>query len=275
MSIATRSTTPIAVGIDVGGTGIKGAPVDLETGRLVAQRHRVPTPRPATPDAVCASVAEVVGSFDGLGPDAPIGVTFPGPVKRGVVSLAVNLGEAWRGFDARTHLESALGRVVHVVNDADAAGVAEVHYGDAADTDGLVIVTTLGTGIGTAVVYDGRLIPNSELGHLEIDGVDIESRAANSVREREELSWPAWSARLQDYYSHLEFLFSPDLFVVGGGVSKKAHMFLPKLRLRTPIVPARLLNTAGIVGAARLAAASAAERAAQLDHPGDGVRHRQ
>ncbi len=242
----------VALGIDVGGTGVKGAPVDLRKGTFAEKRLRIPTPRPATPEAVCDTIAEVVGGF-GLPDDAPVGVTIPGPVKKGVVQMAVNLDPSWAGFDAQSHLERLLQRPVHVVNDADAAGVGEDAYGAAADQDGIVVVTTLGTGIGTALICDGVLFPNSELGHIEVGGFDAETRAANSVREREELSWEEWAQRLQVYYAALEFLMSPDLFVVGGGVSKDADQFLPLLDLKTPVVPATLRNKAGIVGAAHLA----------------------
>ncbi len=248
-----RSKHKIALGVDVGGSGVKGAPVDLRKGEFAEKRKRIDTPRPATPEAVCATIAEVVESFGSLPHHAPVGVTIPGPVKRGVVQLAVNLSPEWAGFDAQSHLEKLLGRPVHVVNDADAAGVGEDAYGAAADQDGVVVVTTLGTGIGTALICDGVLFPNAELGHLEIGGVDIETRAANSARERESLSWADWAERLQTYYSTLEFLLSPDLFVVGGGVSKESDQFLPLLDLKVPIIPAKLLNKAGIVGAARLA----------------------
>ncbi|NMD47659.1 MAG: ROK family protein, partial [Propionibacterium sp.] len=189
---------------------------------------------------------------DQLG-DGPIGVTIPAIVQHGVTLSAANIHESWVNCPAEKIFEDALGRDVVLVNDADAAGVAEVQFGAAKGNPGLVIMTTLGTGIGSAIIYRGVLIPNSELGHLEIDGYDAEKRAAASAREREKLSWPDYIARLQRYYETVEFLFSPDLFVVGGGVSKKADKFLPQLKLRTPIVPATLQNRAGIIGAAALA----------------------
>ena len=167
--------------------------------------------------------------------------------------LAANISQRWIGFEAEKFFEKELGRNIHFVNDADAAGYAEVIYGAARDQKGLVIMTTLGTGIGAAMIYDGVLIPNAELGHLEIDGFDAEKRASGVVREREGLSYPEWAERLQRYYSHVEMLFSPELFIVGGGVSKSHEKFLPLLKLRTPIVPAKLFNKAGIMGAARLA----------------------
>jgi polyphosphate glucokinase len=237
-----------AFGIDFGGTGIKGAPVDLALGDFAAERVRVTTPQPATPDAVAAVFAGLLAEF----PDSrgAVGVTVPAVVRHGVVSSAANIDPSWVGTDADAVFTAATGRDVHVVNDADAAGLAEVAYGAARGQRGLVIVTTLGTGIGSALVHDGVLVPNSELGHLEIDGHDAESRAANSARTAEDLSWEEWAERLTRYYRVVEALLAPDLFVVGGGVSKDAEEFLPLLDLRTPIVPATLRNRAGVVGAA-------------------------
>ncbi|GAB3591586.1 ROK family protein [Angustibacter peucedani] len=246
-------THDIALGIDVGGSGVKGAPVDLATGELLADRLRLETPQPATPEAVADVVAEVGRHFtDHLG-DGPIGITVPGVVTHGIVRSAANIDPTWIGTDADTLLSERIGRDVHVVNDADAAGVAEARFGAARGQRGLVLMTTLGTGIGTALLLDGRLVPNSELGHLEIDGHDAESRAASSVREVEDLSWEEWAERLQRYYGVVEDLLWPSLIVVGGGVSKKADKFLPLLHLRAPIVAATLRNQAGIVGAALLA----------------------
>ena len=247
-----------AFGIDFGGTGIKGAPVDLGKGDFAADRMRVKTPSKSTPKNVAEVFVELLAAF----PDStgPVGVTVPGVVRHGVVHSAANIDEEWIGTDADKLFTEATGREVHVVNDADAAGLAEVRYGAARDRRGLVIVTTLGTGIGSALVYDGVLVPNSELGHLEIDGHDAERRAANSAREREDLSWSHWAKRLQKYYRTLEQLFSPDLFVVGGGVSKQATQFLPLLDLETEIVPAQLRNDAGAVGAALYASERAGTR---------------
>lgn len=235
-------------GIDFGGTGIKAAPVDLATGDFAAERARTPTPEPSTPEAVAKAFVELLGQL----PDSrgPVGVTVPGVVRHGIVHSAANIHKSWIGTDADALFTEATGRDVHVVNDADAAGLAEVQYGAARGRRGLVIVTTLGTGIGSAMVHDGVLVPNSELGHLEIDGHAAEKRAANSVREAEDLSWEQWARRLTTYYRTLERLFSPELFVVGGGISKKADQFLPLLEIETEIVPAALLNRAGIVGAA-------------------------
>jgi polyphosphate glucokinase len=245
-------------GIDFGGSGIKGAPVALKTGEFVGDRVKIKTPQPATPEAVAEVFVELLGHFDDS--TRSIGVTVPGVVRHGVVSSAANIDDAWIGTDADALFTKATGREVHVVNDADAAGLAEVRYGAAVDRGGLVIVTTLGTGIGSAIVYDGILVPNSELGHLEIDGHNAEKLAANSVREEKDLSYPEWAKRLTTYYRTLEKLFSPDLIIVGGGVSKHADHFLHLVDIETEIVPAKLRNQAGIVGAALWAAEAADER---------------
>lgn len=243
------------LGIDIGGSGIKGAPVDLSRGALAAERVRLDTPEGATPTDVLEVVALVVEQFsEAVAADGVVGVTVPAVVQHGVVRSAANIDTSWIGTDADRLLTERLGREVHVVNDADAAGVAEMHYGAGKDVKGVVLLTTLGTGIGSALFVDGVLVPNTELGHLEIDGHDAETRAASSVKEREDLSWKEWAARLQRYYETVERLFSPDLIIVGGGVSKKADKFLPRLELRAPIVPAELRNEAGIVGAAWYAA---------------------
>jgi len=241
------------LGIDIGGSGIKGAPVDLAKGQFAKDRLRFDTPRPSSPDAVFDIVIEIAEHFADVTGDSPIGVTLPGVVTNGVVRSAANIDPAWIGTDAQKQLSDRLGRQVTVVNDADAAGVGELHFGAARKTEGLVLVTTLGTGIGSALLYNGVLIPNSELGHLEIDGHDAETRAASSVKDDKGLSWQEWAERLQRYYSHVENLLWPDLIVVGGGVSKKAEKFLPLLHLRAPIVAAQLQNSAGIIGAAWLA----------------------
>ncbi|QCB93363.1 polyphosphate--glucose phosphotransferase [Cellulomonas shaoxiangyii] len=243
----------IAFGIDIGGSGIKGAPVDLATGEFAAGRVRIPTPQPSTPAAVAETVAQVVDSFD-LHKDVPIGVTFPAVILHGVAQSAANVDKSWIGTDVEKAVGAASGRRVLAVNDADAAGYAEVQYGAAKGVPGVVLVVTLGTGIGSCLVVDGVLVPNTELGHLEIDGHDAETRASDAARDREDLTFPQWAERLQRYFSVVENLFWPDLIVVGGGVSKKHQEFLPLLDLRTPIVPAALRNAAGIVGAARLAA---------------------
>ena len=253
---ADAPTGPSALrgfGIDIGGSGIKGAPVDLEAGQFAAERLRIPTPSPSAPGAVADVVAQIVQSFGPEAGEAPIGVTFPAVIQHGVARTAANVDRSWIDTDVDALFTARLRRRVHVVNDADAAGVAEARFGAAKGVRGVVIVATLGTGIGSALLLDGRLVPNTELGHLEIEGHDAEKRAADSAREREDLSWEKWAHRLQVYFSTLEKLFSPDLIVVGGGVSKKSEKFLPLLDLRAPIVPAQLLNDAGIVGAAVLA----------------------
>ncbi|CUR58665.1 putative polyphosphate glucokinase [metagenome] len=236
-------------GIDFGGTGCKGAPVDLDKGEFAAERVRVKTPEKSTPDVIAGLFAELVAQF----PDStcPIGVTVPGIVRNGVVHSAANIHKSWIGTDADALFTKALDRDVHVVNDADAAGLAEVRYGAARGQQGLVIVTTLGTGIGSALIYDGTLVPNSELGHLQLEHHGAaEKWAANSVRQSDDLSWSKWAGRLTVYYRTLEALFSPELFVVGGGISKESADYLPLLEIETPIVPATLRNQAGIIGAA-------------------------
>jgi polyphosphate glucokinase len=251
ISQAEHVTATHSFGIDIGGSGIKGAPVDLVKGEFSAERVRIDTPARSTPQNMIKVVMEVLATFEW---DAPFGCTFPGVVRRGVVGSAANFDDSWLGVDLAGELADRTGRPVVVVNDADAAGVAEARYGAASGVDGVVIVTTLGTGIGSAILHDGVLQPNTELGHLFLEnGWEAEKWAAASVREEEELDWPTWAARLQDYYSHVEFLFSPDLFVVGGGVSKKSEQFLPLLSLETPVVPAGLRNDGGIIGAAYLA----------------------
>jgi len=241
------------LGIDIGGSGIKGAPVDLTEGTFARDRMRLDTPKVSSPAAVADLVAEIAAHFADDTGDSPIGVTLPSVVTNGIVRSAANIDSTWIGTDARKLLSDRLGRPVTVVNDADAAGVGELHYGAARDASGLVLMTTLGTGIGSALLYNGVLIPNSELGHLEIDGHDAESQAAASIRSDDKLSWAEWAERLQRYYSHVEDLLWPDLIVVGGGVSRKADKFLPLLHLRAPIVAAQLANSAGIIGAAWLA----------------------
>jgi polyphosphate glucokinase len=236
-----------ALGIDIGGTGIKGAVVDTKRGHLITDRLRLLTPQPATPEAVAATVGDVARHFEW---DGPVGCTFPGVVKRGRVHTAANLDDAWVDLHAAELFAEACGCAVSVVNDADAAGEAEAAFGAGHGQPGLVITVTLGTGIGTALVVDGRLVPNSELGHLQLRGSDAEHWAANSVREQLELSWEDWAARVDEYLHLVEDLFWPDLFILGGGVSKKSEHFAPLLTCRTKVVPARLLNQAGIVGGA-------------------------
>ncbi|MFI1280205.1 MULTISPECIES: polyphosphate--glucose phosphotransferase [unclassified Streptomyces] len=239
-------------GVDIGGSGIKGAPVDLERGDLTQERHKVLTPQPATPDGVAGCVVEVVRHF---GWDGPVGVTFPGVVTGGTIRTAANMDGAWVGAEAATLLARELGGMpVTVLNDADAAGVAEMTYGAGRGRGGTVILLTLGTGIGSALFTDGRLVPNSELGHLELHGHDAETRASVKAKEDGELTWERWARRVQKYLVHVEMLFSPDLFIIGGGVSRKPEKFLPLIEgVRAEIVPAKLQNNAGIVGAAMAA----------------------
>ena len=245
-----------AVGVDIGGTGIKAGIVDLEKGELLSDRIKVPTPAGAEPKDVLDAVTQVLDKL-GVADDTDIalGVAFPAIVKSGRTLSAANVSKSWIGFEAEKFFEDGLGRGIHFANDADVAGIAEVRYGAAKGVEGLVILTTLGTGIGSAMIYDGVLIPNSELGHLQRaeHKRDAEGYAAYSAMEREELSWEKWAKRLQWYYDYVEFLFSPDLFVVGGGVSKHSDEFLGLLKLKTPIVPAVHRNNAGIIGAASLA----------------------
>ncbi|MDQ3416005.1 MAG: ROK family protein [Actinomycetota bacterium] len=241
------------LGIDIGGSGIKGAPVDLDAGEFADERLRIPTPDESSPDAVADVVAEIAEHFAKETGDASIGVTVPAVVSRGIVRTAANIDKSWVGTDAVALLEQRLGRSVVVLNDADAAGVGELHYGAGRSVDGLVLVATLGTGIGSALLSSGALIPNSELGHLELDGVDAETRASSNARDTEDLSWEDWAERLQRYFAHVEDLLWPDLIVIGGGVSKKSDRYLPLLHLRAPVVPAQLGNAAGIIGAAWMA----------------------
>ena len=241
-----------AVGIDIGGTGIKGAIVDLDTGELISDRVKLPTPTGGEPNDIVQTVVEIINQL-GVEPGIPVGVCFPAVVINGKTMSAANVSHAWIGLEAEALFEKALGRDIHFVNDADAAGVAEVRYGAAKGVKGLVILTTLGTGIGSAIIYDGMLVPNSELGHLEVKGKDAEVRASYAAKERGNLSYPRWAKRLQTYYEHVELLFSPDLIIVGGGVSKSYKEFIPLLSLRAKIVPAELRNNAGILGAAALA----------------------
>ncbi|MFF8374672.1 polyphosphate--glucose phosphotransferase [Streptomyces sp. NPDC015661] len=243
-------------GVDIGGSGIKGAPVDLERGTLAEERHKVLTPQPATPDGVAGCVAEVVENFGWTG---PVGVTFPGVVTGSTIRTAANVDKSWIGVDAGTLLSDRLGGLpVTVLNDADAAGIAEMTFGAGRGRKGTVILLTLGTGIGSALFVDGRLVPNTELGHLELKGHDAETRASTKAKEDEDLSWEHWATRrLRKYLAHVEMLFSPELFIIGGGVSRKADKFLPLIEgIRAEIVPAELQNNAGIVGAGMAAGAA-------------------
>jgi polyphosphate glucokinase len=240
----------VRLGVDIGGTGIKGAPVDVELGDLTADRVRLPTPKKHRPEEVVKTVQEVISSFPDV--QGPIGVTFPGVVIRGVVHTAANMDKSWIDLDADKFFTETLGRPVTMMNDADAAGVAEMRFGAGKDKRGVVVMITLGTGIGCAVFHDGVLLPNSELGHIEIEGKDAERLASGSARDDEKLSWKEFGKRIQKYLRKLDALLWPDLFIIGGGVSKEAEKYLPDIKIRTPIAIAELLNNAGIVGAAVL-----------------------
>lgn len=245
-------TSELALGIDIGGTGIKGAVVDTTTGELTTERLKLATPPGGEPEAIVQTVVALIDQLGGVEAGVPVGVTFPAIVKHGRTLSAANVSKKWIGLQAEAMFEKALGRDITFVNDADAAGIAEVEFGAARGVPGVILLTTLGTGIGSALLNDGVLVPNTELGHLQIDGRDAERRASYAAKERGRMTWHRWAKHLQRYYTYLEALFSPDLFIVGGGVSKSADAFLPLLKLQTPIVPAVQRNNAGIIGAAAL-----------------------
>jgi polyphosphate glucokinase len=247
------------LGIDIGGSGIKAAPVDVTTGTLTAPRVKVPTPRPALPAAIADAVKALVAGFGWTG---PAGVAFPGVVIDGITWTAANLDPAWIGLDARSLFGGATGLTLNVLNDADAAGLAEMTFGAGSGERGTVLMLTFGTGIGSALFTDGLLVPNTELGHIEIKGKDAEKRASERARELHGLSWDQWAGRVAEYLGHVEGLVSPGLFIIGGGISRKADKFLPLLSsVRARIVPAAMHNDAGIVGAAMAAADAAATTA--------------
>jgi polyphosphate glucokinase len=238
-------------GIDVGGSGIKGGIVDMDTGLLIGERIKVLTPQPATPSAVAKAIAEVVTGFGWTG---PLGVTYPGVVTHGVVHTAANVDKSWIGTNAREVISAELnGQDVTILNDADAAGLAEERYGAGREQSGLVVLLTFGTGIGSAVIHNGALIPNTEFGHLEVGGKEAEQRAASSVKERHDWSYEKWAHQVTRVLVAIENAIWPDLFIAGGGISRKATKWVPLLENRTPVVPAALQNTAGIVGAAMAA----------------------
>ncbi len=235
------------LGIDVGGSGIKGAPVDIETGQLLAERIRIKTPKDGEPEPIAEVVKQIAQAFNWNG---SIGIGFPAPIKGGVALMAANVSEKWVGTNADALFSKVTGCECTMINDADAAGLAEMTFGAGRGQPGTVIMITLGTGIGTAIFHRGQLLPNTEFGHLEVEGEDAEFRASDAARQREELSWKKYAKRLNKYLSTMEYLFWPNLFIIGGGISKESEKYLPLLTIETPIVTAQLLNEAGIVGAA-------------------------
>jgi polyphosphate glucokinase len=241
----------VVLGIDIGGTGIKGAPVDINTGKLIAERFRIPTPQPALPNAVADVVEQIASHFKHKG---PAGVTFPAIVKKGVIYSASNVDASWIQVDAAKLFQHHLGGPVTVVNDADAAGIAEMQFGSGHGKQGVVIMLTFGTGIGSAIFHNGILLPNSELGHIQLRGKDAEQRCSERIREQKDMSFKKWAKIVSEYLETLEKLFSPELFIIGGGISKKADKFLPYLTAKTDVLiqPAKMLNDAGIIGAACL-----------------------
>jgi polyphosphate glucokinase len=250
---AGAKSQPRGFGIDVGGSGIKGGIVDLDTGQLIGKRYRLATPHPATPPEVAKTIAKVVNEFGWTG---PVGVTYPGVVTGGVARTAANVDKSWIGVDLCEVIAAELGdQDVVVLNDADAAGLAEERYGAGKDNSGVIVLLTFGTGIGSAVIHNGKLLPNTELGHLEVHGKEAEHRAASSVRDEHDWSYKKWAKQVTKVLVTIEDLFCPDLFIAGGGISKKAHKWVPRLQNQTPVVAAALQNTAGIVGAAMAATA--------------------
>jgi len=235
------------LGIDVGGSGIKGAPVDIATGELTAERLRIKTPKGAEPEPVADVVAEIAKTFNWSG---PIGIGFPAPIKAGVAMMAANVSEKWVGTNADDLFTRITGCDCTMINDADAAGLAEMEFGAGRGQPGTVIMITLGTGIGTAIFHRGKLVPNTEFGHLDMKGTDAEHRASDAVRQLEDLSWKKYAKRLNKYLAEMEKLFWPDLFIVGGGISKKSDRYIPLLTINTPVITAQFMNEAGIVGAA-------------------------
>ena len=237
----------IALGIDIGGSGIKAAPVNLLDGSLTQERLRMETPQPAQPETMLAAVEQLVSAFSWQG---PIGCTFPGIIRNGITCSAANVAAQWIGHPTEAVLTEMLGQPVHLLNDADAAGLAEMRFGAAGEHQGTILMLTLGTGLGSALFINGTLVPNTEFGHLLMHGDSAERYMTNSARKRERLSWAEWAARINEYLTMTDHLLSPDLYILGGGVSKKHQKFLPMLAANAPILPAKLRNRAGIVGAA-------------------------
>ncbi len=250
----------IAIGVDVGGSGIKAAAVDLDSGELASDRVRVPTPDPSTPEAVIGTIAELIQlahEDPDVPNDAPIGIGIPTVVLDGVAKLASNIDQGWIDFPVVEEVSRALGRPVTVLNDADAAGLAEMRFGAGRDRPGTVLVLTLGTGVGSALFIDGHLLPNTEFGQLEIRGKPAEKRSAAGIRTKEGLSWKEWAVHLDEHLDRIDQLVWPSIVILGGGVSKRAEKFVPRRTSRVPVTPAELLNDAGIVGAALAAAEQA------------------
>ncbi len=245
------------LGIDIGGSGIKGAPVDTAQGILKAERARVATPTPSLPEAVTAVIGELAAKFSDT--SGPLGITFPAVVKNGRTLSAANVDPAWVDFEAATFFTAKLGRPAVVINDADAAGIAEMRFGAGRGIRGTVIMLTLGTGIGSAIFLDGKLLPNTEFGHMEVRGKEAEARASERVRDEKNLGWEQWGQRVGEVVARMAALFTPDLFIIGGGVSRKADKFLPAIQamVKVPVVPAQLQNQAGLIGAALVAAETA------------------
>jgi polyphosphate glucokinase len=262
------ASSRIAVGVDVGGSGIKAAVVDVESGRFRSERLRVPTPQPATPDAVSASIGRLIkrlAKSTGISDTAPVGIGLPGVAQGGVLLTAANIDPAWVDYPVADKLGKALKRSVSIVNDADAAGIAEMRFGQGAGRRGVVIFLTLGTGVGSGVFADGVLVPNTEFGQMEIRGRPAERRSAAAARVRRGLSWKAWAQDLDEHLQCIEDLMWPRLFIIGGGVSKNGDKFIPRLERRTPIVAAALRNDAGIIGAAIVAAEGLADASTAFD----------
>lgn len=235
------------LGIDIGGSGIKGAPVDTDKGTLLAPRYRLVTPSPAKPKAVAETVAKICKHFNW---EKSLGVGFPGVVRRGVTLTAANIHEEWVGLEAAKFIKKKTGRKTCIINDADAAGLAEITFGAGKNRRGVILLITIGTGIGTAIFSDGHLVPNSEFGHLVMDGIEAEWFASDAARKREKLSWKKWGGRFDQYLHTMEKLFWPDLIILGGGVSKKHEQFMQYITVQAEILPAQMLNEAGIIGAA-------------------------
>ena len=257
----------IAIGVDVGGSGIKAAVVDADDGRFVSERLRVPTPMPSTPEAVSASIGRLVKRLvaaSGVTADAPVGIGLPGVVLGGVLKTAANIDPTWVDFPITERLSKALKRSVTIANDADAAGTAEMRFGIGAGRKGVVVLLTLGTGVGSAVFVDGKLVPNTEFGQMEIGGKPAERRSASAARARRGLSWKAWAQDVDEHLIRIDELIWPDLFILGGGVSKNFDKFGPRLTVRPQVVAAQLRNDAGIIGAAVIAAETAERAAVEL-----------